>query len=283
MRALTLIAALVSASSFAQAPLNVALVKDDVSTPDPAAAYWKNVTPTSVSLMAQPMVTPRPESALTPEVKVQAVHDGKSIAFHLSWKDAEVSEAGPLGTFSDAIAIQFPVKASDAPPPVMMGAKDNPVHIFHWRAQYQRDAERGKPTVKDLYPNLNVDMYPMEFADMGILSKKSDTEREQYSPGKAQGNPQAYAKSSVDEIVAEGFSTSSVQAGRGGQAKGVWQNGEWHVVITRPLMSEGGSSLKPGGSNFIAFAAWQGGAGEVGSRKCVTMMWTPLALAAVKP
>lgn len=281
MNARLLVAAgsLFGSLAFAQAPLTVTAVKGDVSNPDPSAAAWKSAAaPLSISLMAQPMVTPRPETAQTTEVKVQALHDGRSIAFRLSWKDTEKSEAGVLGTFSDAAAIQFPVKAGEFPPPVMMGAKDNPVHIFHWRAQYQRDAERGKPTMKELYPNLNVDMYPLEFADMGSISKKSDAEREQFSPGRAQGNPQAYAKTGVDGIIAEGFSTSSVQAGNGGKGKAVWKDGEWSLVITRPLASEGGSVLAPGGSSFVGFAVWQGGAGEVGSRKAVTMMWTPLAL-----
>lgn len=277
-RGAALCSALLSAVALAQAPITVAVVKGDVSAPEPSSAVWAGVAPSTISLMGQPMITPRPEKTITAELKVQAVHDGKNIAFRLSWKDDGVDEAGPLGTYSDAAAIQFPVKVSEFPPPVMMGAKDTPVHIFHWRAQYQRDAERGKPTMKDLYPNLNVDMYPMEFADMGTLSKKSEAEREQYSPGRVSGNPQAYSKTGVDEIIAEGFSTSSVQAGHGGKGKASWKNGEWTLVITRPLASEGGSVLAPGGNGFVAFAVWQGGAGEVGSRKCVTMMWTPLAL-----
>lgn len=267
-----------STGALAQTPIVVALVKGDVSAPDPAAGVWNGVAATPIMLMGQPMVTPRPATTNTAEVKVQAVHDGKNIAFRLTWKDDGINEAGPLGTYSDAAALQFPIKVAEFPPAVMMGGKDTPVHIFHWRAQYQRDAERGKPTMKDLYPNLSIDMYPMEFADMGTLSKKSDAEREQYSPGRVSGNPQAYAKSGVDEIIAEGFSTSSVQEGHGGKGKASWKDGAWTLVITRPLASEGGSVLSPGGSSFVAFAVWQGGASEVGSRKCVTMMWTPLAL-----
>lgn len=270
---------LVSAAVFAQAPLNVALVKSDLAGVTPASALWDSVAAIPVALMAQPIVTPRPATTTTTEIRVQAVHDGTNISFRLSWKDDEVNEAGTLGTYSDAAAIQFPLNASPTPPPVMMGGKDQPVHIFHWRAQYQRDAERGKPTMKDLYPNMSVDMYPMEFADMGSVSKKSDTEREQYSPGRSAGNPQAYPKSGVDEIIAEGFSTSSVQSGHGSQGKASWKEGVWTLVITRPLNSEGGSVLMPGGSSFVAFAVWQGGHGEVGSRKCLTMMWTPLLLA----
>ncbi|MFZ5442113.1 MAG: ethylbenzene dehydrogenase-related protein [Myxococcota bacterium] len=271
---------LFSTAALAQAPLTVPVVKADLSKPDPSAAFWRSApAPLVVTLMSQPMVTPRPEATTTAEVKVQAVHDGTRIAFLLTWKDDGVDEAGPLGKFSDAAAIQFPVERGDTPPPVMMGVKDHPVHIFHWRAQYQRDAERGKPTPKDLYPNLNVDMYPMEFKDMGSVSAKGDVERDQYSPGRAMGNPQAYSKTGVDEIIAEGYSTSSVQEGHGGLGRAVWSDGEWHLVITRPLKSEGGSVLEPGGRSFAGFAVWQGGRDEVGSRKCVTMLWTPVELA----
>ncbi|MEW5742622.1 MAG: ethylbenzene dehydrogenase-related protein [Myxococcota bacterium] len=276
----TLLLSLLSASTaFAQGELSAPLVKADLSKPDPAAAVWKSApAPLSVSLMGQPMVTPRPEATTTSELKVQAVHDGTRVAFRLTWKDDGVDEAGVLGTFSDAAALQFPVGNSDTPPPVMMGGKDQPVHIFHWRAQYQRDAEKGKPTPKDLYPNLNVDMYPMEFHDMGSLGRKPDDNRDQFSPGRATGNPQAYSKTGVDEIIAEGFSTSSVQEGHGSAGKATWANGEWSLVITRPLKSEGGSVLNPGGKSFVAFAVWQGGKKEVGSRKCLTMAWTPLSL-----
>jgi hypothetical protein len=268
-----------ASAAHAQVDLRVPRVKDDLSRPDPAAAVWKAApAPVTVPLMAQPMVTPRPETTTTPEIKVQAVHDGTRVAFRLTWKDDGVDEAGVLGTYSDAAALQFPVQASDTPPPVMMGGKDLPVHIFHWRAQYQRDAEKGKPTPKDLYPNLNVDMYPMEFHDMGAIGAKPDDNRDQFSPGRASGNPQAFSKTGVDEIIAEGFSTSSVQEGHGSAGKARWANGEWTLVISRPLKSEGGSVLVPGGKGFVAFAVWQGGKKEVGSRKSVTMAWTTLSL-----
>jgi hypothetical protein len=243
-----------------------------VATPDPDAAYWNDVPRGSVALLAQPMIAPRPDVTTTEFVVVQAVHDGTHIAFRLQWIDSEKSEAGVLGTFSDAFAIQFPMKEG-VKTPVMMGAKDLPVHIYHWRAQYQRDKESGKPTMSQCYPNLCVDMYPMEFkyAKSGTAEQK-----EAFSPGKVEGNPQAYEKTAVDEIVAEGFSTSQVQEGHGGLARGVWKDGRWTLVMTRPLTVENGSLLRPGGDHEVAFAAWQGGKGEVGSRKSVLMAWLPL-------
>jgi DMSO reductase family type II enzyme heme b subunit len=69
-----------------------------------------------------------------------------------------------------------------------------------------------------------------------------------------------------------------VQAGQTGAAHAVWYEGRWALVITRPLAVEGGSSLKVGEESYMAFAAWQGGKGEVGSRKSVTMNWLPLEM-----
>ena len=254
--------------------LVVRRVSVDLTRPDPNAPYWNDVLAGVVTLVGQPMITPRPEKTTTDSVLVQAVHDGTRAAFRLRWKDPEKSEAGHLGEFSDAFALEFP--ARDGPlPAVMMGQKGNPVHLFHWRAQYQRDQEKGKPTMKDLYPNMSIDMYPHEFKESNAGTPQI---AEQFSPGKAEGNPQSYQKNGVDEIIAEGFSTSSVQEGHGSAARGEWINGEWTLVIVRPLVIDGGSTLKAGTPSNIAFAAWQGGQGEVGSRKCITMSWTPVVI-----
>lgn len=247
-------------------------VSADLGQPDPAASFWSKVPAGSVQLIAQPMIAPRPESTTTETLTVQAAHDGQTIAFRLRWKDTEKSEAGRLGEYSDAVALQFPVKAV-ADTPVVMGAEGTPVHIFHWRAQYQRDVEQGKPEIAALYPNASIDMYAMEFHDAPSGSRD---EREMFNPGVALGNPQSFHKSSVDEIIAEGFATSAVQAGHGSAGKGAWVDGQWTVVITRPLRIEGGSTLTPGTDSALTFAVWQGGLGEVGSRKCLYLQWVPL-------
>lgn len=247
-------------------------VSADLSKADPTAAYWGEVTPGLVTLMAQPMIAPRPESTTTETITVQALNDGKTIAFRLRWKDSEQSDAGHLGEFSDAVALEFPV-AADHLPPVMMGAKDDPVHIFHWRAQYQHDMDFGKPTIKDLYPNASIDMYPMDFKD---APGGSAEDKASFNPGVAIGNPQSFSKTGIDEIIAEGFSTSTVEEGHGSTARGQWLDGSWTVVITRPLAIDGGSNLKVGADNNLAYAVWQGGLGEVASRKCIAMVWMPL-------
>lgn len=103
--------------------VEVRAVKADLSKDDPSAAYWAGAPEVNVSLIGQPMVVPRPSTTTTANLTVQAVHDGKRVAFRLRWSDKDKSEAGPLGKFSDAAAIQFPSGNPEFPPPVMMGAK----------------------------------------------------------------------------------------------------------------------------------------------------------------
>ncbi len=273
--------ALSAASSFdAAAGIQASKVSSDLSQATIADTAWSGAAEELVTLMAQPMALPRPKTTTTSAVKVQAIHNGEWIAFRLRWKSDSKNEAGVIGKFSDAVALQFPTKKG-TPPPIFMGAKGNPVHIFHWRAQYQKDLEKGKPEMRDLYPNMNPDMYPMEFKDQGNVTGLTEEMREVYSPSKASGNPQSFGKpSAVDEILAEGFGTSAVIQNRQAIGRGEWKDGEWSVVITRPLKRENGSTLEVGENGFVALAVWQGGQQEAGSRKSVTMSWVPLTVSA---
>jgi hypothetical protein len=270
------------AVSAAAAPLVAAPTQTDLSKlPADISSWdaaWARAKVETVTVTAQPLAIPRPKTTTTSTLKVQAIQDGKWIAFRLRWADDEKNEAGKLGEYSDAVAIQFPVKDGE-PPPVFMGAKDNPVHIFHWRAQYQADREQGLRPMKAQYPNMNPDMYPMEFKYEGRLTGLTDEKREAFSHGRAAGNPQSYPKTGVDEIFAEGWGTSAVIQNVEAMGAGQWRNGEWSVIIVRPLKRENGSVLAPGKDAFLGFAVWDGGKQEVGSRKSVTMAWVPLQIA----
>ncbi|MGZ3773863.1 MAG: ethylbenzene dehydrogenase-related protein [Pseudobdellovibrionaceae bacterium] len=261
------------------ADINAKKIKGDLSTDFTDAALWKNAeADQDVTLMGQPMVVPKPKKTETPLLHVTAIHDGKWIAFRIRWKDTEPSEGGKLATFSDAVALEFPVKNNEAPPPVTMGMKDDPVHLLHWRYQYQLDAENGKKTVDDIYKNKTTDMYPLEFKDKGHSKEATKEQREAFVGGTAAGNPQSFAKPAVDEIFAEGFGSSAVSEIHMAKGKGLWKDGEWTVYIARPLMYEAGSKLPVGKKSNIGFAVWQGGSKEVGALKSVTMMWTPLLI-----
>ena len=274
-RLIAIFGLMISGAGVAHGDIVAKNVKSDLTKAPPLEAF-KDAKEETIVLMAQPMAVPRPAATTTAKVFVRAIHDNDWVAFALRWADSEKSEAGRLAKFSDAVAMQFPVKDHKNPPPIFMGAKGAPVHIYHWRAQYQLDKEKGVRTIKDLYPNMVADIYPMEFPDMGKLHEVDEGQREFYSYGRAAGNPQSYVKKGVDEILAEGYGTSSVIENVAADANGVWNAGEWNVVITRPLKRPGASELDLGASTFMGFAVWQGGKDEVGSRKSVTMSWTPL-------
>lgn len=221
-------------SSLVWADIKVVKTTADLTKGLPDDSVWKDVPKEAVNLVGQYMVNPKPKINNTPVLNVQAIHDGKWISFRLNWKADAKSEAGKTGQFSDAVAMQFPIKEGSTPP-IFMGMKGNPVHIYHWRAQYQKDEEKGKPEMKDLYPNMNPDMYPMEFKDSGHIKGLNTEKREVYSPGKAAGNPQSSQKlSAVDEIVAEGFGSSSVIENKLSRGKGVYDNKQktWTVIIS---------------------------------------------------
>lgn len=232
----------------------------------------------SIGMMGQPMVVPKPKNTETSAINVTAIHDGKRIAFRLKWKCSEPSEGGKLATFSDAVAMEFPIKNNEAPPPIFMGMKDDPVHLFHWRYQYQIDAEKGKKTIDQIYPNKTTDMYAMDYKVKGNFKEPTLEQQEGFVGGTAAGNPQSFAKNSVDEIFAEGFGTSAVLEKNSSKGKGIWKNGEWTVYISRPLSYETGSKLVPGKKSNVGFAVWQGNKKEVGALKSLTMAWTPLLL-----
>ena len=86
----------------------------DLSRPDPLAHYWSDAPTVSVSLMAQPMVVPRPKETLTTSVRVQVLHDGTWLAIRMRWRDVGRDEAGRLGQYSDAAAVEFPVQIGRA-------------------------------------------------------------------------------------------------------------------------------------------------------------------------
>lgn len=265
-------------SEAAVASLTAQKVSGNLSRDFMNGKHWAGAKDQPVNLMAQPMVAPKPQKTETPVIQVAAIHDGKWIAFRLRWKDREPSSADRLATFSDAVALQFPVKNNEAPPPIIMGAKNDAVHIFHWRYQYQLDATGGKKTIDKIYPNMTTDMYALDFKNKGNFKQATQEQKEAFVGGTAAGNPQSFPKAAVDEILAEGFGTSAVQPSPAAKGFGKWKNGEWTVWIARPLAYREASQLPVGKKTHVAFAVWQGGKKEVGAIKCVTMAWVPLTI-----
>jgi len=228
------------------------------------AVYWKRARAVKVTMQPQTVVAPqKPDPAVT-EISVKAAHNGQWIAFLIEWADPTKSDRIMLDRFGDQVAVQLPVKyEKDSPPNVMMGNPDGRVTVMQWRAAFQRDLDEGEPGIKDLYPFTHIDIYPDE-----VLSA---SDARAYMGSVGVDNPISHPKRApVLDQMAEGWGSLTVKPEQNASGKGVWRNGRWGVVITRPLATDNNEydpKLAPGDRTVAAFAVWEGGSAEVGARK----------------
>ena len=95
--------------------------------------------------------------------------------------------------------------------------------------------------------------------------------------GVGAGNPvSAVDGSTTESLTAHGLGTlgTGPLADRGVTAKGAWEGGVYKVVFRRPLAQNDGENplnLEPGKVYFVAFACWDGSAGDRGGQKNVTI------------
>jgi DMSO reductase family type II enzyme heme b subunit len=241
---------------------------------NPLAAQWRQAKPYRVEIMAQTITNPQNPKPATEALTVRALHNGAEIAFLLEWQDAARDEIPRTGYFTDAVALELPLKPDGAVSP-MMGQKghEGRVNILQWRADWQAQVKTGEVKVRDLYPNMVND------AETMAVYKGQD--QEIYSPAKVVGNMMAQGKpSSVMDLMAEGFGSLTPKRVQAASGMGVWNKGKWQVVICRPFANQADADLAPlhpGKTSNIAFAVWNGGKGERGSRKGWAP-WLPLQI-----
>jgi len=259
-------------TAWAQAALTVTRVRGAGPIADPAAPIWRQVRPVKVAMLPQTVTLPNhPEPAIR-ELAVRAVHNGGWIAFLIEWKDSTLSDRIVIDDFGDQVAIELPVDIKADPPSPMMGNPGGRVNIMQWRAAFQHDLDQGPPTVRALYPNAWADVYPDE-----VLSA---ADARPYSGALGIENPISRGRATpVLDQMAEGWGTMTVKPDQHALGKGVWKDGTWRVVITRPMVSDDVNAprLLPGDRTVAAFAVWDGGNREVGARKAWAS-WVPLVI-----
>ncbi|MDP1568623.1 MAG: ethylbenzene dehydrogenase-related protein [Vicinamibacterales bacterium] len=241
---------------------------------DPLDRAWQAAPEHVAALLLQDLVEPRLMTPSTAAVRVRALVSGDEIALRLEWADVEADDRPGPGQFPDGCAVQFPQKAAASAPDPQMGQLGQGVDITFWRADWQATVNGRGDTIQELYPNATVDHYPF---DARSLERGSDAQRDmatRYAPAVGAGNVRgAWRTSAVEDLVAEGPGTLSPAATTVSRGGGVRTADGWAVVIVRPR-PEGLSLQAPA---TVAFAVWQGGAGEAGARKMRTG-WVPLSM-----
>jgi len=274
--ALLLVALVAVATAQAADPVikAVRVFDADADLLHPDAAFWNNATPVTVSMSPQTIVVPRVTKAAVDRLEVRAVYNYRWLAFLIEWADPTRSDRIVVDNFGDQVAVELPVKFNPEalPSPMMGNPNGGRVAILQWRAAFQHDLDSGEPQVRDLYPNAHVDVYPDQ-----VLRA---TDVRPYMGAVGLDNPISHPnRTPVLDQMAEGWSTLTVKPEQHANGKGVWVDGRWRVVIAHPLASGDSNDpkLAPGGETIAAFAVWEGGAREVGSRKAWSN-WVPLKI-----
>jgi len=241
---------------------------------------WKTVGAYRQPLQRQFLVDPKPVDVGVKEVFIQSINDGRYVAFRLVWKDATENDEIKLHNFSDAAAIQFPVKREPLPE-YFMGEPKKPVHILYWKAWRSRDQKTGFQTVKTAYPNMTVDMYNFDYSVKGDFTEKTQAEKDIFIAGRAAGNPLSIPhKEIIEELSAEGAGTLKSKNIENTSGEADWKYDEWTVVFRRPLtVSDTGSvQFKAGEKMPVAFSVWEGSRLETAGRKAVSPAWAEVKI-----
>ena len=255
-------------------PTEVLAVRLDALPADPGDAAWREAPIYNAKLLLQDVVEPRMLDASTPEVKVQAVSDGRRLALRLAWEDETNNDLPGAARFSDACAIQLPQAITPDVPDPQMGEQAKPVELTYWRASWQAVVDGRGDTIQDLYPNASVDHYPFEAAHLEPGSDDQRNMEKRYAPARALGAGLAGPRDRpVQDLIAAGPGSLSPAESTASDGRGAHSDSGWEVVLSRPLPAD----LKSGGRSVIAFAVWQGAKEEAGSRK-MRSTWVPLAV-----
>lgn len=251
-----------------QKSLTVHFIKDTIPL-DPDWRGWEAAPAIDVTLLPQAIAQPWNLTPSVTKITVKAVHNGTWIAFLLTWKDPTKSSVMYTDTFRDAVAVMVPVGKSAA---ITMGAPKERVLILHWKADWQEDIDKTFQDVAQLYPNAWTDWYPFVTGEPPYdITAWTNPEARRYLTGWVLGNPRSQPdkRIAVEEQLAEGFGTLTTSERQSAAGKGVYANGEWKVVIARPFATgdPNDPGWGPGQSVPVAFAAWDGGKGEIGARK----------------
>jgi len=247
----------------------------------PDASVWAQAEAVNVPLMPLWWRPERPE-----EVAVKAVHDGRELALLLIWSDETYDHTAIRPQdFRDAAAVQFSLTTD--PPFLAMGQKGSACNIWMWKSERQADLEPAFQDLDKIYPHMGIDSYPnllrspLEQPTRHAVTLESDpTFVTAWGAGNIVSDPTR--KSSVEDLTAEGFGTLKARP-RVDQkvfAVGAYATGSYRVLFRRAL--DGGAKesvfLKPGKTVPIAFAIWNGSAGDRDGKKSVTI-WQQLVVA----
>jgi len=246
---------------------------------NPMADIWNKAPSTTIQLSGQAIVAPMDLNPATKSITVKSIHNSKYIAFLLSWSDPHPSTFRVNDKFSDAIALEVPLKP-DNTTPITMGGNGKEVVILQWAAYRQYNITKGFADIPKIEPYYYTGyIYPQAKPPYAYPKDWNNKYAQDYVGGKV-----PYWKNtrdtSVIEFIADGYTTTTWRKHQEAKGVGVYKNGKWYVEIIRPFNIKGALNPEwgPNSKTFIDFAVWQGYAKERDSRKAISYAWIPLII-----
>ncbi|MFQ5883420.1 MAG: c-type cytochrome [Candidatus Methylomirabilales bacterium] len=223
---------------------------------DPDHPLWQEAETLNVPLSGQVIAAPRWQNHSVDLITVRSLYNDEAIAFLLEWDDR----------FKDTVHTEEPLPAKDT------YVKFNPQKKWSLRDAVEiQFPMRIPPGIERPYFLLGEPRKPV------VLWRWN-----------ADWNDDAHRKTAVEELNATGPRKPVVPQPAEGQevmGKGVWQDGRWRVVITRPLKPKNPDKdigFEAGKMIPIAFHVWDGSNGERGLLSAISS-WQFLVLEAPTP
>jgi hypothetical protein len=253
-------------------------IREPVPATDPDSGLWGQARSQRIALEGQNVIMPLKPEASMATVRARSLHDGETIAFLLEWDDSEKNDLTiKMEQFRDAAGVML-----GAYPPSavlwMMGTEDQPVTILHWKADWQLDMDEGFQDLEVAFPNVSVDFYPplvgVEHPVQLPEGYPEDTRK--WLPGWHVGNPlsQPVKQTCVEKLVGIGPGTLEPMSTQDATGRGVWSDGKWRVVLTKPMSAtdEKETAVEPGQMYALALTVWAGSDDDRGARKSLTKL-----------
>jgi mono/diheme cytochrome c family protein len=218
---------------------------------DPNDKLWAGVDYIDVPMSGQVTVPPRLQTPSVDLMTVRVVYNDKEVAFHLTWDDRRSNT-----THQDPAVMKAPGSEGYTTYPVLYPHEDRPTGLY-------RDAVAVQMAVK--IPNSpEIPHFVAGSSDkpVNLWYWKADVNED---PSK--GSPVEMLISKGHKKPAEPTKIQNVMG------KGVFSEGQWKVVLKRPLASDDPASITPIGAGEaipVAFHAWDGSNGEVGFQRSIS-------------
>jgi mono/diheme cytochrome c family protein len=240
--------------------VNILSGKIDQEIPmDPDDPFWQGIDRVDIRMTGQVHVPPRNQNPVITNVRVRSVYTDQEIAFHLEWDDRikndkhlanELSERWEVPDFTETYPVLYPPSIRP--------------HAFRDAAAIQFPVTIPEGPVKPHF-FLGDARKPVN-----LWHWKADTEKPEESNAAGYAKPAEVQPDETQQL----------------ESQSVFSDGQWRVVIKRPLITEDAANdiqFVPGKMIPVAFHVWDGFSGETGLRRTISSWYFVLLEATVTP